>query len=64
LGNAASVVEESFADGLLEHPQYTKPREWEGRAIPEVLLGGDHARIEAWRKAERERLTAARKQGG
>jgi len=61
LGNLASTVEESFADGLLEHPQYTRPREWEGRPIPDVLLSGDHAKVEAWRKAERERLTAARK---
>ncbi|MBX9747070.1 MAG: tRNA (guanosine(37)-N1)-methyltransferase TrmD, partial [Hyphomonadaceae bacterium] len=42
LGNESSTVEESFRDGLLEHPQYTRPREWEGRAIPEVLLNGDH----------------------
>ncbi|MBY0564615.1 MAG: tRNA (guanosine(37)-N1)-methyltransferase TrmD [Hyphomonadaceae bacterium] len=61
LGNQGSVTEESFADGLLEHPQYTRPREWEGRAIPEVLLSGDHARIEAWRKAERLRITAQRR---
>lgn len=61
LGNDASIVEESFSDGLLEHPQYTRPREWEGRAIPDVLLSGDHAKIEAWRKAERERLTRERK---
>lgn len=62
LGNEASVLEESFSDGLLEHPQYTRPREWEGRAIPDVLLSGDHAKIEAWRRAERERITALRKQ--
>jgi len=61
LGNASSTIEESFSDGLLEHPQYTRPREWEGRAIPDVLLGGDHAKIEAWRRAERERLTAQRR---
>lgn len=61
LGNEASTVEESFADGLLEHPQYTRPREWEGRAIPDVLLSGDHSKVAAWRRAERERLTAARK---
>ena len=61
LGNQSSIVEESFSDGLLEHPQYTRPREWEGRAIPEVLLGGDHAKIEAWRRAERERITAQRR---
>jgi tRNA (guanine37-N1)-methyltransferase len=61
LGNETSAHEESFSEGLLEHPQYTRPREWEGRAIPDVLLGGDHAKIEAWRKAERERLTAQRR---
>ncbi len=61
LGNASSTIEESFSDGLLEHPQYTRPREWEGRSIPDVLLGGDHAKVEAWRRAERERLTAQRR---
>ena len=61
LGNDASLAEESFAGGLLEQPHYTRPREWEGRAIPEVLLSGDHARIEAWRRAERERITAQRR---
>jgi tRNA (guanine37-N1)-methyltransferase len=61
LGNDASIVEESFSDGQLEHPHFTKPREWEGRAIPDVLLGGDHAKIEAWRRAERKRITAQRR---
>jgi tRNA (guanine37-N1)-methyltransferase len=61
LGNDASAVEESFSDGLLEHPQYTRPREWEGRAIPDVLLSGDHAKVDAWRRAERERITAQRR---
>jgi tRNA (guanine37-N1)-methyltransferase len=61
LGNDTSIVEESFSEGLLEHPHYTRPREWEGRAIPDVLISGDHAKIEAWRKAERERLTAQRR---
>lgn len=62
LGNEASTVEESFSgDGLLEHPQYTRPREWEGRTIPDVLISGDHAKVEAWRKAERERITRARR---
>ena len=61
LGNQSSIVEESFSGGLLEHPQYTRPREWEGRTIPDVLLGGDHAKIEAWRRAERERITAQRR---
>lgn len=61
LGNEASLEEESFSEGLLEQPHYTRPREWEGRSIPEVLLSGDHAKIEAWRKAERERITAQRR---
>ena len=61
LGNEASLAEESFADGTLEQAQYTRPREWEGRAIPDVLLSGDHAKIEAWRRAERARLTAQRR---
>ncbi len=59
LGNEASIVEESFSEGLLEHPQYTRPRDWEGRCIPEILLSGDHAKIEAWRRGERERISAA-----
>jgi tRNA (guanine37-N1)-methyltransferase len=61
MGNAASAEEESFSDSLLEHPQYTRPQEWEGRTVPEVLTSGDHARIAAWRRAERERLTAERR---
>lgn len=61
LGNEHSTVEESFRDGLLEHPQYTRPREWEGRMIPDVLTSGDHAKVDAWRKAERERITRARR---
>ena len=61
LGNETSLVEESFSAGLLEHPHYTRPREWEGKAIPDVLLSGDHARIEAWREAQRKRLTAERR---
>ncbi len=61
LGNETSTLEESFSDGLLEHPQYTRPREWEGRAIPDVLTSGDHAKVEAWRKAERERITRTRR---
>ena len=61
LGNEASLTEESFADGALEQGQYTRPREWEGAAIPDVLLSGDHAKIEAWRRAERQRLTAQRR---
>lgn len=61
LGNEASLNEESFADGLLEQAHYTRPREWEGRVIPEVLQSGDHAKVAAWRRAERERITAARR---
>jgi tRNA (guanine37-N1)-methyltransferase len=61
LGNENSVVEESFSDGLLEHPHYTKPRDFEGRTIPEVLTSGDHAKVAAWRRAERERITAQRR---
>jgi len=61
LGNEASLSEESFSDGTIEQAQYTRPREWEGRAIPDVLLSGDHAKIEAWRRAERARLTAQRR---
>lgn len=61
LGNDASAIEESFSEGLLEHPHYTRPRDFEGRSIPDVLLGGDHAKIAAWRRAERERLTAQRR---
>ena len=61
LGNAASLAEESFADGLLEAPHYTRPTEWEGRTIPEVLLSGHHERIAEWRRQEAERLTAARR---
>jgi tRNA (guanine37-N1)-methyltransferase len=61
VGNDASVVEESFSDGLLEHPQYTRPRQWEGHTIPDVLTSGDHAKVAAWRRAARERLTAQRR---
>jgi tRNA (guanine37-N1)-methyltransferase len=61
LGNDASIVEESFSDGLLEHPQYTRPREWEGREIPDVLTSGDHAKVAQWRKAQRQALTAKRR---
>jgi len=57
MGAAESGAEESFAGGLLEYPQYTRPQVWEGRPIPEVLLSGDHAKIAAWRRAEAERLT-------
>jgi tRNA (guanine37-N1)-methyltransferase len=61
MGNEASGGEESFENGLLEHPHYTRPPEWEGRAIPEVLMSGNHARIAAWRREQAERLTAERR---
>ncbi len=61
MGASASSTEESFADGLLEYPQYTRPQLWEGRPIPEVLLSGDHGKIAAWRRAEAERLTSERR---
>jgi tRNA (guanine37-N1)-methyltransferase len=61
LGRPASLGEETFVSGLLEYPQYTRPREWEGQAIPDVLLSGDHARIAKWRRAEAERLTRERR---
>ncbi|WP_417513384.1 tRNA (guanosine(37)-N1)-methyltransferase TrmD [Minwuia sp.] len=61
VGNADTLAEESFTDGLLEYPQYTRPREWEGKTPPDVLLSGDHARIRNWRKAEAERITRERR---
>jgi tRNA (guanine37-N1)-methyltransferase len=61
VGAPASLTEESFEAGLLEYPHYTRPREWEGRAIPDVLLSGDHARIERWRREQSERITTARR---
>jgi tRNA (guanine37-N1)-methyltransferase len=61
LGNASSAVEESFSDGLLEHPQYTRPAVWEGREIPPVLTGGNHAEVAKWRRAQSESLTAERR---
>ena len=63
VGDPASLDEESFARGLLEYPQYTRPAEWEGRAVPEVLLSGHHERIRAWRRAEAERTTRERRPG-
>jgi len=61
IGAPASLTHESFETGLLEYPQYTRPREWEGRSIPDVLLSGDHGRIERWRREEAERITRARR---
>jgi len=61
MGAAASSAEESFTEGLLEYPHYTRPQLWEGRPIPEILTFGDHAKIAAWRRAEAERLTRERR---
>lgn len=61
LGNDASAGEESFRDGLLEYPQYTRPAEFAGRRVPEVLLSGDHGRIGRWRRAASLRRTLARR---
>jgi tRNA (guanine37-N1)-methyltransferase len=61
LGNAESAVEESHSNGLLEHPQYTRPAEWQGRAIPDVLMSGNHAKIAQWRQEMSEALTQARR---
>jgi tRNA (guanine37-N1)-methyltransferase len=61
MGKPESAAQESFEASLLEYPHYTRPREWEGHAIPEVLLSGDHARIAAWRRAEALRITRERR---
>jgi tRNA (guanine37-N1)-methyltransferase len=61
MGRQASGAEESFADGLLEYPQFTRPQMWEGRAIPEVLTSGDHGKVEAWRRDEARRITRERR---
>ncbi|KNC18616.1 tRNA (guanine-N1)-methyltransferase [Arthrobacter sp. RIT-PI-e] len=61
VGNPASLVEESHADGLLEYPVYTKPSSWRDREVPEVLLSGNHARIAGWRRSEQFRRTAERR---
>lgn len=61
LGNHASTEEESFSDGLLEFPQYTKPSLWNDLPIPEVLLSGDHGKIAKWRRAQAEAMTKARR---
>ncbi|MGD0849982.1 tRNA (guanosine(37)-N1)-methyltransferase TrmD [Bradyrhizobium sp.] len=61
MGKLASGTEESFSDGLLEYPQYTRPQEFEGQPIPEILLSGDHAKVAAWRLAEAEALTRAKR---
>src|SRR6185312_582922 len=61
MGKLESGSDESFSDGILEYPQYTRPQTFEGRPIPEVLTSGDHARVAAWRQAEAEALTRQRR---
>lgn len=61
LGNQASIEEESFSNGLLEHPQFAKPANWEGREVPEILLSGHHGKIAEWRKEQSEKLTQERR---
>jgi tRNA (guanine37-N1)-methyltransferase len=61
MGEPASRTEESFSEGLLEYPQYTRPQVWDGQPIPEVLVSGDHGKIAAWRQAEAEKLTRERR---
>lgn len=61
MGKLASGTDESFSDGLLEYPQFTRPQAFEGRTIPDVLVSGDHAKIDAWRRTEAEALTKARR---
>ena len=61
LGNQASTEEESFSSGLLEHPQYTRPAEWKGRTIPDVLMSGHHGNVEKWRREMSEEITKQRR---
>jgi tRNA (guanine37-N1)-methyltransferase len=61
VGRLEALAEESFTEGLLEYPQYTRPQLWQGRAVPEVLVSGDHRRVSEWRRAEAERLTRERR---
>lgn len=62
VGSAETLAEETFSDGLLEYPQYTRPQLWQGRAVPEVLVSGDHRRIRKWRRAQAERVTRENRQ--
>jgi tRNA (guanine37-N1)-methyltransferase len=61
MGKEESGAEESFENRLLEYPHYTRPRDWDGRAIPDVLLSGDHAKIADWRRREAKRITRERR---
>jgi tRNA (guanine37-N1)-methyltransferase len=61
MGNTESLAEESFEEGLLEYPLYTRPQEWAGRAVPEVLVSGHHEKVRAWRRDQMEQITRARR---
>ena len=61
MGKESSAADESFSTGLVEYPQFTRPQVWEGRSIPELLTSGDHRKVDAWRRAEAERLTRERR---
>jgi len=61
VGSAETLAEESFTDGLLEYPHYTRPQIWQGRAVPDILVSGDHQRVRAWRRAQAELLTRERR---
>jgi tRNA-(guanine-N1)-methyltransferase len=61
IGNENSIAEESFENGLLEYPQYTKPQIWEKKSVPDVLLSGDHAKIKDWRLLQSEAITRDRR---
>jgi len=61
MGNEETVAEESFSDGLLEYPHYTKPANWQGRQVPEVLLSGHHGKVADWRRAQAEAITRERR---
>jgi len=61
VGNEGSLAEESFETGLLEYPLYTRPQEWAGRAVPEVLISGHHENVRTWRREQMERITRERR---
>ena len=61
VGDAEALAEESFAEGLLEYPHYTRPQVWQERAVPDTLVSGDHQRVRAWRRAQAELLTRERR---
>jgi tRNA (guanine37-N1)-methyltransferase len=61
IGDAEALTEESFAEGLLEYPHYTRPQVWEGRSVPDTLVSGDHQRVRAWRRTQAEQLTKQRR---